>query len=458
MVVLMCLFMDKGIDYYFHIKTGEYIINNFSIPSNFLYSWYAISNNINLVVHEWLSTIFIYIYHVIFKNFGSLFYVLSISSILSFILYKFNSKVLLKKRLIYYIPFIILASINLGFYTSPRPHIISWILFVLTIYLCYDFYKSNNKKKKIYFLPVIAILWSNLQGGSSNFVYLIPILFLLIGLFNFDRFGLFNKKISKERSKKLLLIILLCIGGICLNPYGIKMLLVPYQYIINQDILRYIEEWQMLRINTQEGLLGYIFILYSLFIFFKTKSKLDLKDFMLYLIFTVASIVSYRFTPYLVLAMFLIIPKYLDDKVKTSNYLYLVLGIIIAIIGLLLIQSKNLYLSLNNKPIADGIINYLKTNEPKRLYNDYNIGGYLIYHEIPTFIDGRNNGYLDYNLQDYYDMTFNDNGNISELIEKYDFDMALVRNTYFIDHYFKFNKEYALVIKDNNYSLYRKID
>ena len=54
----------------------------------------------------------------------------------------------------------------LSSFMTARPHLISNLLLGLTIYFLLDYY-DNPDSKKIYFLPLITILWANFHGGSS---------------------------------------------------------------------------------------------------------------------------------------------------------------------------------------------------------------------------------------------------------------------------------------------------
>ena len=101
------------------------------------------------------------------------------------------------------------------------------------------------------------------------------------------------------------------------------------------------------------------------------------------------------------------------------------------------------------------MISKIKEENPKRLFNLYDYGGYLVSKNIKVFIDGRADLYSNYNYKDYIDI-FN-NVNRKKLIDKYKFDYFLVDDRYNIGKYLKDNK-YELISKDNNIVLYKKKD
>lgn len=69
---LAILNFHLGNDYYWHVKAGEYIVNNLTIPYHDIFSWYGISNNLYWVSHEWLSEVLLYLYNLVFRNLGPL--------------------------------------------------------------------------------------------------------------------------------------------------------------------------------------------------------------------------------------------------------------------------------------------------------------------------------------------------------------------------------------------------
>lgn len=74
--MLSLFFFNYGNDFYWHIKVGEYIINNNKIPYIDIFSWYANSNSLSWISHEWLFEVIIYLYSIVFSKFGSFLYYL----------------------------------------------------------------------------------------------------------------------------------------------------------------------------------------------------------------------------------------------------------------------------------------------------------------------------------------------------------------------------------------------
>ena len=123
------------------------------------------------------------------------------------------------------------------------------------------------------------------------------------------------------------------------------------------------------------------------------------------------------------------------------------------VISILLIVA-NIFFIFNYKEkevISDDIINYLKDNKVERLYNSYDLGGYLIYKDIKPFIDGRADMYID---SIFKDVCYIEQGRDLELINKYDFDYYLVYKDSYVNKYLKDNN--CEIIIENNVVLYKK--
>ena len=110
----------------------------------------------------------------------------------------------------------------------------------------------------------------------------------------------------------------------------------------------------------------------------------------------------------------------------------------------------------NEKYISDKMITIIKKENPKRLYNDYGAGGYLIYKNIPVFIDGRADLYSDYNYKDNIDLLYYKK-NFYDKLDKYDFDYLFVSDGFQINLYLKNSKDYKLIYKDKGFLLYKKV-
>lgn len=446
-VLIFCIaisFFNNGSDYYWHVRIGKYIINNLKIPYTDLFSWYGELNNLHWISHEWLYECLIYGFRYIFGNIGSLIYTFLSLFGISTIIYLYNKKEF-SKNTFYTIILALIGLLVFGFKLLPRPHLLSYLFFTITLYFAYDLYK-NPKSKKIYFSLLISILWANFHGGSSNLSYIIYLMFLGINIISVKYKIISNNKLNKEQVLKYLYAIITSVIGIIINPHTFKMLLYPYQNMGYKIMIDCIEEWQGIKLNP-EGIIYIVLILLLIFIFIrrlKIKEKISLTNLLITVVFILLGIKSIKFMPYLYIFICFYIPSIFK---KNKFYINpIVIGIVLIVANIIFVFSYK-----EKKIISDDIINYLKDNKVERLYNAYDLGGYLIYKDIKPFIDGRADMYIDTNFKD---VCYIEQGRDLELINKYDFDYYLVYKDSYLNKYLHDNN-YELII-ENDLVLYKK--
>lgn len=450
-MILSIFFMKLGNDYFWHTKVGEYIVTNLSIPYHDVFSWYGAGKNLYWMSHEWLSEVFIYGFDYLFKSFGPIFFCFITYSILIVTLYCCNKENFSKNKL-----FTIFWSL-LGFLTFskvilPRPHMISYILLAFTIYILLDNFNNKNSKK-IYFLPLISLLWSNFHGGSSNLPYILGLLFLVVGLFDFKFGKIEAKRIAKGQMKNYLIAIIFSFLVIIINPHGIKMITYPYINMADKLMLTSIVEWFPPNLNNLSDFSGFLLFGIVILIMIWTKDKVKLIDLIVLGAFLILGFKGLRFIPLLyIVSTFFVFNMIKEYKINLNrSFLSILIGMCL-VVGLLLLPG--MIDKYNHKPIPDKIIEYLKEERPKKLFNFYNYGGYLIYKEIPVFIDGRADMYSKYNLKDYMDMQ---NYPRKYLLDSYDFDVFIIPRDIPLSTYLGEYSKYKIILDIEDVLLYEKI-
>ncbi len=459
-ILLLCSFLlavlSPGYDYWWHLKTGNYILSTHTIPKTALFSWYGLSNNLPWISHEWLSEVIIASFKSLFGSYGIITYCLFWLGLTFLLLYWF-----LKKNILNNFPFTLgyffLGVFILGMGLIPRPHLISNFLFLLTLWLLFDFY-HNEKSKKIYFMPVIALLWANIHGGSSNLPYILCFTFTLLGLFTFQISKIETKKMSVKQLRTYFLIGLFCLLVIPLNPHGLTMVGYPYTNFFDSFMQNIIIEWQAPKLLTMEGFPILILLLLVVGFIIFTKKKIPFIPLVLVLLFGGLSLKSMRFVPYFYFTagymLFQLVPS-----CKVSLVAYRLVGGL-SLLFLIAFLPRNLtaaYQKTNTSLIPDSVINILKEEQPKRLFNYYDYGGYLIYQDIPVFIDGRADIYSNYNLRDFNQIIWLNDG-FEETISNYDFDYYLIPSHLPLVTYLE-ESNYLLLYQDTEtkINLYKKL-
>ena len=137
-----------------------------------------------------------------------------------------------------------------------------------------------------------------------------------------------------------------------------------------------------------------------------------------------------------------------------TNIVIITLSVLL-VLGFVL-NIKTINKNLEKRELPSDLINTIREEKPKRLFNMYNYGGELIYNDILVFVDGRADLYSKYNYKDYLDIS-NLKGNYVELIDKYNFDYFLTDRKYSIDSYLKYNDNYELIYQNKHSNIYKKV-
>ena len=142
-------------DYWWHLRTGEIIVDTLSIPLHDTYSFTAAGAG--LLNHQWLSEAFIYLS---VSSFG---YAVTLGLLIALTLASFG----LMQRLLLRLgtpPMIALGLVGLGMLISSpfwtvRPQLLSWFLLAVFINVLID------RNRPAWMLVPVLVLWANLHLG-----------------------------------------------------------------------------------------------------------------------------------------------------------------------------------------------------------------------------------------------------------------------------------------------------
>ena len=436
-------------DYLWHIKAGEYIFNN-GILKKDVFSWPVYSKY--WVSHEWLFEVFIYSLKRIFGNYHIFIYCLLNIELLSFILFLSNKEKYLRNMnftLIWLSFFLFISP-----YVQARPFLISYNLLAITLYLLFDLYK-NEESKKIFILPLINILWANFHGGSSNLPYILCFLFIIGGSFDFSHGKLEGSKITSKQKYKYLLVMFLCMISVCINVHGFRMFIYPYQNMLDSTMIKTISEWQSTGLNNLFGYAYYLFLFIIVIIMLISNKKIKLIHFLLLIFAVFLGIKSVRFVFFTYIISSFIIFDYIKDRKADKELVPAIILFSLFLIGCFIYRHDYVFINDYHYLLDNKVVEIIKREKPKRLYNDYNLGGDLIYNDIPVFIDGRADLYSKYNFKDSINIS-NFKKGVIKLIEKYDFDYYIVLPSNSIYNYLLASNDYDLIYSSKKCALFKK--
>lgn len=445
----LMVFVRRDSDYFWHIKAGEYMFQHGPLTKD-VFSWFTSGKY--WMSHEWLFEIILYGMKCISPGYHILIYAFIFVTTLLMILFFANKEEYLKN-----VPFGMLwtaASMFLILFLQGRPQLMSFNLLALTIWFLYDAYRNENSKK-IYFLPIISLLWANVHGGSSNLSYLFCFVFLIGGLFQFKFSKIEAKRISKKQIIKYLVVSILCMISININLHGFKMFLYPYENMLDTTMLNNIREWAPTNLNETSHYLYLGLVVFLLFVFLFSKKKIEFMDFLLFGVCVFLGFKSIRFWGYTFIIMSFVVFHYLEKRKLDKGTISSLLIASVLLFGLFLFNFPTIEKQLQWKYLTKEDIEAVLKEKPARLYNMYDYGGELVYAGIPVFIDGRADLYSKYNYKDYLSLSHLE-GDYVSTIQKYDFDYFLVDQEYPIATYLKYNSEYEKIYKNKSVILYKK--
>lgn len=375
-----------------HIKLGEIIWTSHQIPKVNLFSYaYPNSPFINL---QYLFAILVYLANSIFNLQGLLLLkiIIILLSLYLIIILAFEKN----RFLLLPISFVFLHLLRGR--TELRPEIFSFLFTSITYFVLERFEKKSNKW--VCFLVLIQLIWINIH------------IYFVIG-FILQTIFLIHFYLSKEFKKFKILLFVICFSVLIstLNPYLISGLLYPlfvfnnYGVTVseNQNIFflefNHITDPNFLFLKISAAIIILSFIRGFI------KHNINFKTFMLPLVGLILALANLRSFPYIIfLSLIGTLQNYKDYKntfVKLLNYIIIPLMFFEAFFYTTNFYYKysdsNRRFSLEFKEnFKNGLDFFTSHNLPSPIFNNFDIGAYIIYRGYPNnkvFIDSRTEAY-----------------------------------------------------------------
>lgn len=381
-----------------HLKNGELFLQNFQVPAVNLYSYTY--PDFLFINHHWGTGVVFFLIEKVFGFAGLSFFFIALSLLTFWLFFRLAEKM---SSFFIALPIALLAIPLLGERTEIRPEIFSYFFAGLFFWLLWHFQKGRLSFRWLWLLPLIELLWVN-----THIYFFLG--FLLLGSFWLE--DLFS---DRKNLKKLTLILFLTSLASLLNPFGIQGLIYPflifgnygYRIVENQTVW-FLENLQVFHTNFPifKAALLLLGISFSALLIFKRK-KFSLALFLPLIIFTGLALMAIRnFTLW---GLFLIpvlsyILENLKDKARIGEKAQkIVLSFSAMLIFLLTFFTNQSSLQINQDLPANF---FSKINAPAEffkkeklqgpIFNNYDIGGFLIYHLYPqekVFVDNRPEAY-----------------------------------------------------------------
>lgn len=413
-----------------HLKLGEIILQTKVVPKINLFSY--TNPDFPFINTHWLFEVFVYLTG---QALGL--QSLLIIKILIFLLSVYLIlKIIPKENLAFLLPIGFVFLHVLRERLELRPEIFSFLFTAGTYFILEKYQKKPTKL--IFLLPLIQLIWINTHIYFFIGLTLQAIFLVALG------YRYLRSKSGIGKLKLLTILFALSIIVSLINPNGLAGLLYPlnvtknYGYTIAENQTMFLLE----SINFRDP--NFLFVKLGIAIAFFSllvgllRKKLELKNILLTVSGITLALMNVRSFPYLV---FLSLPAVFQnfEGIKFNAFA----KILTIIFGTLLIMESYFYLNgdyyrykddsntvaLRLAESGKAAMDFtLKNNLPGPIYNNFDIGSYIIYRGYPrfkVFIDGRPEAYPKEFFSDVYVPTQADYSKFNKLEERYGFKTIL---------------------------------
>lgn len=409
-------------DFYWHLKTGQYLLETRSIPYTDMFSWTRFGSE--WVTHEWLSELFMYsIFRVL--GYGGLIVVFSTIITATFSIAYRRCKEVAPHPYVAGFALLLGAAATMPVW-GVRPQMFS-MLFASIFVLILGDYCRNRNKRSIWWLAPLMVLWVNLHAGFAMglaFIVLTIVSLLTDGL-------LAREKVFAEtwrRVRPLCLLLAVCFGAVCLNPNGLRMFSYPFETLTSQAMMQYIQEWKSP--DFHEPMFQALALL--LLVTFAALALSDKRPrpggLLMLLVTALATLRSARNVPFFALLAIPLLAEHSWSWLTSQRWgqwftkpekrevgrgliLKLALNVLLLLIVPLTFVALRVGNSVAIQPATEAgnypaaAVDFItKEKPPQPIYNEYGWGGYLIWRLYPEYrvnMDGRADVYGDQLIEEF---------------------------------------------------------
>ena len=392
----------------YHIRAGEYILHNFSVPKYDIFSY--ISPPLPWVAHEWLSEVIMALVHEFSGLTGIVIFFSLLIGLTYFLLFKFSQS--LNCNFVLTALIVLLATVSSSIHWFARPHIFSLVLIVVW-YAILDNYQYKAKDR-LYLLPFLMLLWVNLHGGFITGFILLGVYFggnLIAFLFSTED----RRRLAMGKCNRIAIVALVSLLFSLLNPRGYSILLFPFRMVSNQFVMENVLEFRSPNFHVVLPFL-YLFVL-TVGVLAVSRTSLNAIELMLVLLFAYMSLYSARSIPVFAIIVTPILLRQIQSmlhnvnnrsvnvfRVRSKNleitdasargHLWPIISIVTVCV---LAVNDRIVFKFDESRMPVAAVEFLKKERLSgNMFNDDEFGDYLIYAAWPeykVFFDGRSDMY-----------------------------------------------------------------
>ncbi len=480
---LLTLLQLSDPDYFWHLRTGQYLFEQRTLPVGDIFSYTQAGQP--WILHEWLFEILLYCIHAMLGPFGVKLITSLLATATLVTVYTTANRILDRPYAAFFLTLLFFIPAYMG--VSPRPQIATLLLFALFLRVLTEF-KYSHTTRTLWLMPPLMMVWTNAHGGYVTGLALL-LLFTacewLIYLIRPHRDAAQN-----HRLVTLLLVTVTTILASLVNPYFIEHWLYPFKVLGMEAAKSYVSEWHSPDFHSFPFQVYLVLVFVTMTAAMYRRMRPDITELAVMLFFVTAGFVSSRHIPLAVIALIpfaavttaqLPFTQLLSSEgigrlsehyrrfARSGSDLgrteFILNWLLLALIALGLLLYYPVFHAADiekvNKIVPVKATEFIiQAGINGRMLNTYHYGGYLIqwlYPNQKVFIDGRADMYGDKFLQEY--ITISSGGaEWEEKFEKYKIDYVVSAHDAPLVQLLTMRGDFKLVYKDEVNSVLLKDD
>lgn len=425
LVFAMAVRAPLDTDTWWHIRSGEYIVEHGTIPRTDPFS--HTRGGAAWIDHSWGSQIAI---HGVYNFFGgstapgdsgniglALYTAATATAGMAFVYLMCEGNVYLRAFVV------VLGAAAAAVFWSPRPQMFSFMLGALLLYLLHLY--KRERIDRLWLIPPLILVWANLHGGFAiGFIFLFgTIVGEIVG-------NLLDPedvhRIAWNRLRHVMLIAAVSFLAVVVNPNGLAMLSYPFRTVGIGVLQDFIQEWASPDFH-QPQTWPFAFLLLGILSAAGLSSRrIDWTDLVLVVGTGFLALSSGRNIAVFAIASTPVLSRHVNalltdrgwqvrarrsvtPRMALLNWVLLTLVLLGAMIKITAALDAKLVGDAQRERFPVELAEALAANPPPgKMFNSYNWGGYLMFAapDVPVYVDGRTDLYDDMFLRQYLDIIF----------------------------------------------------
>lgn len=315
---------------------------------------------------------------------------------------------------------------------DTRPELLSFVILSLMLFIIGRVRKKADKRL-LYILPLLEVLWVNTH------------IYFPVGIVVYSLF-LVDEVLKRKLTTSLIVIGCGMLVAPLLNPYGVALAIFPftvfssygYSVVENQNIFFLNQVLFNSHIVIFEFLVGVLIVVMML-----TRKHIDFYTTGLITLGIVGSVLALRNFPLFIIMTYPVMVRLFDlceedfTQKQVRSFIATIKGIVLVgtflfvvfHIGFLITNNRVKFGYIDN---GKGAVDFFKRNNLKGpIFNDFDIGSYLIYRLYPfekVFVDGRPEAYS-VSFFDEYKKIQEDKNEFEKKAKQYNFNVIIFSYT-----------------------------